>query len=154
MRFTEGKAGRIFVVQLENGDLIPGCIETFAAEHNIHVAHVTIVGGVGKGNVVVGPRDTDATKPEPILLPVSEAHEILATGIIAPNEEGMPILHIHGALGRVGHTLTGCMRPGVEIWLTGEAVIYEIEGVDAKRLLHQVSGFKLLHVMEKSNGQS
>jgi len=86
-----------------------------------------------------------------IVLPVSEAHEILATGIIAPSEEGIPVLHIHGALGRAGYTLARCLRPGLETWLTGEVVIYEIIGVDAKRLLHQGTGFKLLNVTEKSN---
>lgn len=146
MQFAEGKAGRVFIVQLENGDIIPGCLEKFAADHNIKVAYVTIVGGVCKGNVVVGPRDTGVDRPDPVLLPVHEAHEILAAGIIAPSEDGIPVLHIHGALGRAGHTLSGCLRPGLETWLTGEAVIYEIEGVDAKRLLDQKSGFKLLHV--------
>lgn len=146
MKFTEGKAGRIFIVQLEKGDIIPGCIEQFAAEHNIKAAYVTIVGGVYKGSVVVGPQDTGAEKPDPMVLPVREAHEILAAGIIAPAEEGSPVLHIHGALGRAGHTLSGCLRKGMEVWLTGEAVIYEIEGVDAQRLLDQESGFKLLQV--------
>lgn len=146
MKFTEGKAGRVFIVQLENGDIIPDSIENFAAEQNIKIAYVTIVGGVCTGNVVVGPRDTGAPKPEPILLPVNEAHEILASGIIAPSEEGKPVLHIHGALGRAGNTLSGCLRPGIETWLTGEAVVQEITGVDAKRLLDQESGFKLLRV--------
>lgn len=146
MKFTEGKAGRIFIMQLENGDVIPDTIETFAAEQNIKVAHVTIVGGVCKGNVVAGPRVTGDDKPEPILLPVNEAHEILASGIIAPSEEGKPILHIHGALGRAGNTLSGCLRPGIETWLTGEVIVQEITGADAKRLLDRESGFKLLQV--------
>lgn len=148
MRYTEGKAGRVFILQLEQGDVIPGSIEAFAAEHNIQVAQVTLVGGVSKGNVVVGPRETGAKKPDPMLLPVSEAHEILAAGIIAPTENGKPVLHIHGALGRSGQTLSGCLRPGLETWLTGEAVIYEITGVDAKRLLHPETGFRLLHITQ------
>jgi predicted DNA-binding protein with PD1-like motif len=152
MKYTEGKAGRVFIVQLENGDVIPDSIETFAAEQNIKVAYVTIVGGVCTGNVVVGPRDTGANKPEPILLPVNEAHEIMATGIIAPSEEGIPILHIHGALGRAGNTLSGCLRPGIETWLTGEAVVQEITGVDAKRLLDRESGFKLLQLQSSHKG--
>ncbi len=148
MKFAEGKAGRIFIIQLEDGDIIPDCIEKFAASQHIKAAYVTIVGGVSQGNVVVGPRDTCAVKPDPMLVPVNEAHEMLATGIIAPTAEGIPVLHIHGALGRAGQTLTGCLRPGVTTWLTGEAVIYEIEDVDAARLLHEVSGFKLLKVKE------
>jgi predicted DNA-binding protein with PD1-like motif len=56
------------------------------------------------------------------------------------------VLHIHASLGRAGKTLTGCLRPGVTTWLVGEAIIYELTGVDAKRLLDKRSGFDLLEV--------
>ena len=67
-------------------------------------------------------------------------------GIIAPDGGGKPVLHIHAALGRGGRTLTGCLRPGVTTWLVGEAIIYEILGVDARRLFDEASGFNLLDV--------
>ena len=81
-----------------------------------------------------------------MLLPVDGAHEVLATGIIAPDENGKPVLHIHGALGRSGSTLTGCLRPGVTTWLVGEVILYEILGLDVKRVKDERSGFTLLSI--------
>jgi predicted DNA-binding protein with PD1-like motif len=146
MKATEGTLGRVFVVRLEDGDVVPDCLEAFAREKDIKVAQVVLIGGIGGGQVVSGPRYTDEMPPDPVLLPVDGAHEVAGVGIIAPDEHGRPVLHIHAALGRGGRTLTGCLRPGVTTWLVGEAVIYELLGVDAKRLPDKASGFNLLDV--------
>ena len=146
MRVSEGRIGRVFVIRLEDGDVVPECIEKFAQEKEISVGQVVLVGGIGGGEVVVGPRHSDEMPPDPVLLPVDGAHEVVGVGVIAPDEEGKPVLHIHGALGRSGKTLTGCLRPGVTTWLVGEAIIYEITGTDARRLPDEASGFNLLDV--------
>ena len=146
MKASEGKIGRVFVIRLEDGDVIPGCIERFAAEQGISVGHVILVGGIGGGEVVVGPRRSEERPPQPMLLPVDGAHEVAGVGVIAPGEDGKPVLHIHAALGRSGQTITGCLRPGVTTWLVGEAIIYEITGVDAARVMDKESGFALLEI--------
>ena len=146
MKASEGKIGRIFIIRLEDGDVIPDCLETFAAEKKISRAHVVLVGGIGRGEVVTGPRKSDVMPPEPLVLPVDGAHEVAGVGIIAPDKDGKPVLHIHASLGRAGRTLTGCLRPGVTTWLVGEAVIYEITGATATRLPDPKSGFDLLEV--------
>jgi predicted DNA-binding protein with PD1-like motif len=79
-----------------------------------------------------------------MLLPVDGAHEVVGAGVLAPDKDGKPVLHIHAALGRSGQTLTGCLRPGVTTWLVAEAIIYEITGTDARRLPDKTSGFDLL----------
>ncbi len=144
MKATEGKIGRIFVIRLEDGDVVPSCLEEFAQKKDIKVGFVTIIGAVGSGNVVVGPRRSDEIPPDPILLPVDGAHEVVGTGIIAPDEEGRSKLHLHAALGRSGQTTAGCLRPGVKTWLVGEVIMCEILGVDSKRVLDEKSGFALL----------
>lgn len=144
MKTVEGTMGRVFVLRLEDGDVVPECIERLAAEKGVRVGHVVLIGGIGGGQVVVGPRRSDTMPPEPMLLPVDGAHEVAAVGILAPNEAGKPVLHIHGALGRSGATLAGCLRPGVTTWLVGEAVLYEITGAAAARVRDQASGFALL----------
>ena len=146
MKASEGKIGRVFVVRLENDDVVPACIERFAREKGISVGHVILIGGVNCGEVVVGPRNSDEMPPVPMLLPVDGAHEVAGVGVIAPGEDGKPVLHIHAALGRSGSTMTGCLRPGVTTWLVGEAIIYEIVGTNARRLPDEGSGFNLLEV--------
>jgi len=144
MKSSQGQPGRVFVIRLEDGDVVPGCIERFAEEHGVTHGQVILVGGISGGEVVVGPRHSQTMPPEPMLLPVDGAHEILAVGVLASNQDGKPVLHIHGALGRSGKTTTGCLRPGVSTWLVGEVILYEILGVNATRLRDPDSGFELL----------
>ena len=146
MKASEGHIGRVFVVRLEDSDVVPTCLERFAEEKGISVGHVILIGGIGDGEVVAGPRDSNEMPPQPMLLPIDGAHEVVGVGIIAPGEDGKPVLHIHAALGRSGQTITGCLRPGVTTWLVGEAIIYEITGVDAARVTDKESGFALLEV--------
>lgn len=144
MKACQGKMGRVFVIRLEDGDVVPGCIERFAEENGVSVGHAVLVGGIGGGEVVVGPRCSQEMPPQPMLLPVDGAHEVVGVGVLAPDEDGKPVLHIHAALGRSGQTMSGCLRPGVETWLVGEVVLYEILGVKAVRVRDAESGFSLL----------
>jgi predicted DNA-binding protein with PD1-like motif len=144
MKSCEGHLGRVFVIRLEHGDRLPDCIERFAEDKGVSVGHVILVGGIGDGQVVVGPRRTDQRPPEPMLLPVDGAHEAAGVGVIAPGEDGRPRLHIHAALGRSGQTTTGCLRPGVGTWVVGEVIIYEITGARVSRVRDGETGFSLL----------
>ncbi|MDD5038310.1 MAG: DNA-binding protein [Dehalococcoidales bacterium] len=146
MKACEGHIGRIFVVRLEDGDKVPICLEHFAEEKSISVGQVILIGGIGDGEVVVGPRDSKEMPPQPMIIPIDGAHEVVGAGIIAPGENGKPTLHIHASLGRSGQSITGCLRPGVTTWLVGEAIIYEIVGADCARLPDKASGFNLMEI--------
>jgi predicted DNA-binding protein with PD1-like motif len=146
MKASEGKIGRVFVIRLEDGDVVPDCIQRFAEEKGITVGHVIMVGGIGGGNIVVGPRNAEERPAQPMLLPIDGPHEIVAVGVLAPDEKGKPVLHIHGALGRSGQTMTGCLRPGVTTWVVAEAIIYEITGTKVSRLPDKATGFSLLEM--------
>ena len=144
MRSSEGQVGRVFVIRLEDGDTVPDCIERFAEENGVTLGHAILVGGIGGGEVVVGPRKSDEMPPEPMLLPVDGAHEVAGVGVLAPGGDGRPVLHIHAALGRSGRTMTGCLRPGVSTWVVGEVILYEITGAKAARVMDEATGFELL----------
>ncbi len=144
MKASEGRIGRIFVIRLEDGDVIPECIEQFAGGKGISIAQVILVGGIGGGQVVVGPRRTEDKTPEPVLLPLDGAHEVAGVGVLAPGPDGKPNLHIHAALGRSGQTMTGCLRFGVRTWLVVEAILIEVTGAAAARVKDPQSGFALL----------
>lgn len=145
MLAAEGKPGRIFVLRLENGDLIPDCIEEFAAVKNIKVALITIVGGVNKGRIVVGPESSSTESVEPVLREIgNQPHEIISSGIIIPDQNGKPIAHIHGALGRGEETVVGCLRNGIETWLMGEVIVQEVLGTDSVRIAKGKSALSFL----------
>jgi len=144
MKACEGRIGRVFVIRLEDGDVVPECIERFARKKRVSVGQAVLAGGIGGGEVVVGPRRSHQRPPEPMFLPIDGAHEVVGMGVLAPDEDGKPTLHIHAALGRVGQTMAGCLRRGVSTWLVGEVILYEILGAEAVRTQDKQSGFELL----------
>ena len=144
MQYSQGTVGRVFTLRLEDGERVPDCIERFAVEHDIKTALCTLLGGVDKGHVVAGPKDGEAPVIDPILCPIEGAHEVLGMGTLFPDESGRPTLHMHAALGRDGQTRTGCIRPGLDVWLVGEVIIMEIDGTDMLRKKEAKSGLSLL----------
>ncbi len=144
MQYSEGTIGRVFTLRLEHGERVPDCIEQFAREHGVATAHCTLLGGIDGGNVVAGPRDGEAPVIDPILCPIEGAHEVVGMGTLFPDETGEPVLHMHAALGRDGITRTGCVRPGLDVWLVGEVIIMEILGTDMLRKKEAKSGLALL----------
>ena len=144
MQACEGRIGRVFVIRLEDGDVVPECIERVARENGVSVGQAILVGGIGGGDVVVGPRRSEEKRPEPMLLPICGAHEVVGVGVLAPAENDKPTLHMHAALGRAGQTMTGCLRHGVTTWLVGEVILYEILGAGVLRTQDKRSGFELL----------
>ena len=151
MKASEGQLGRVFIMRLDEGDVVPTCIENFAEEKGISVGHVIFVGGIGGGEVVVGPHRAEDRPLKRLRLPVDAANETVGVGVLAPNAEGKPVLHIHAALGRSGQTMTGCLQYGVTTWLVGEVIIYEILGAKAARVESRESGLVLLEVEPDSN---
>jgi len=150
MKASEGRVGRMFVIRLEDGDIIPECIERFAEINKISVGQVVMIGGIGEGQVVVGPRRSNEMPPEPMLVPIDGVHELMGVGVIAPDKTGKPVLHVHGSLGRSGKSTTGCLRPGVTTWTVVEAIILEILGTSAVRDLDEKTHFELLQVTQAS----
>ncbi len=141
MKVSQGSVGRVFVVRLEDGDRLPEALEDLAKQKNINAASVIVLGGIGKGTIIVGP-ETPAIPPKPTTTNLDGVHEIAAVGTIFANEAGEPILHLHAALGRDGRTITGCTRTGVEVWLVAEAIVTEIVHTKARRVLEH--GLELL----------
>ena len=144
MKATEGRMGRVFVIRLEDGDVVPACLEEFAEKNGVNVGFVTIIGGMAEGNIVTGPRKSDEMPPDPMLTAVEGAHEVVGTGVIALDEAGNPKIHLHAALGRADKVIGGCLRPGVKTWLVGEVIMCEILGVASKRVFDEKSRFALL----------
>lgn len=145
MKYSEAKLGRIFVIRLEDGDIVHEAIESFAKEHAIKAATLIILGGADIGSrLVVGPRDGRATPVIPMGLTLENVHEVAGVGTLFPDDEGTPVLHMHMACGRNDDTVTGCVRIGVKVWHVMEAVLFELVDSTGVRRLNKITGFKLL----------
>lgn len=150
MHYTEGTVGRVFVLRLEDGEVLNDTIESFARDHRVTRALVTYLGGSADGSkVVVGPDAGRSDGVVPLTHAMTGAREVLAVGTLVPDEADRPVLHMHAAAGREGGATVGCTRAGVTVWLVGEVVIQEIVGVDATRVTDPETGFGLLQVREE-----
>lgn len=143
MKTAQASLGRVFVLRLEDGDTVPQCVEEFAAENNVQRAFLAMIGGVGQGKLVVGPKQGDAPKIEPMTWSVPDVCEAAAVGTIFPDEQGRPKLHMHSALGRGDETHTGCVRLGIGVWKICEVILFEILG-DMVRKIEPKFGFEVL----------
>lgn len=147
MQFAEAKLGRIFVIRLHDGDRLHEVLEQFAARHKISAALCFFIGGAKeKSRVVVGPKDSYSLPPEPMITLLNGVHEASGVGTIFADEEGKPKLHMHASFGRKTHTVTGCVRMGVDVWRIGEVVMLELTGGKASRVKNEETGFEFLEI--------
>ncbi|MDR0777926.1 MAG: DNA-binding protein [Methanomassiliicoccaceae archaeon] len=145
MRYSECSEGRVFILRLEEGEILHETVESFASVNKISAATVIAVGGADKGSrLIVGPRVPVSSPVVPLSYELDAPHELTGTGTIFPNAAGRPIMHMHCSCGREGKAVTGCARAGIKVWLVMEVVITELSGCKAKRLIDRDSGFELL----------
>jgi predicted DNA-binding protein with PD1-like motif len=146
VKYSEAKLGRVFVIRLEDGEIVHEVIEAFALEHSIHAASLLILGGADEGSrLVVGPENGRCAPPvTPLEKIIDDVHEVTGTGTIFPDDEGNPILHLHMACGRNSSTITGCIRQGVRVWHVMEVILLELTNTPARRLPDAATGFKFL----------
>lgn len=145
MKYSVATPGRVFVLRLEDGEIVHEVIEQFAIDQQIDAASLIILGGADVGSsLIVGPKEGRTMPVEPMKTTLTDVHEIAGTGTLFRDEDGTPLLHMHMACGREGKTTTGCIREGVKVWQVMEVVIHEIVGTRAKRVLEEPIGFKLL----------
>ena len=58
MKYSQAKQGRIFVIRLEDGDIVHEEIEKLAKMESIQAASLIIIGGIDKDSVlIVGPEE-------------------------------------------------------------------------------------------------
>lgn len=145
MKVSQAKQGRIFVIRLEDGDIVHEEIERFAREKSIKAAALIIVGGADKDSrLIVGPEKARATPIVPVEHVLQNVHEVAGTGTIFPDEEGNPMLHMHMACGRYSSTITGCVRRGVKVWHIMEIILFELIESTGVRIFKPEMGFSLL----------
>lgn len=145
MKYQIGQTGRVAVARFDDGDDVLGGISKLARDEGIRAGVVYLVGGMKGGKFVVGPEEEGKLPPKPVWRELTESHEVLAFGTIFW-EGDEPRVHLHGAYGKRDEVRIGCMRKDSEAFLILEAVVMEIVGVDAKRVMDPEVGLPLLQL--------
>jgi len=145
MKFSEARQGRVFVIRLEDGDVLHEEIESFARKHSVEAAALIVLGGADSGSrLVVGPEQGRSTPVLPMEDVLDGVHEIAGTGTLFPDDKGNPVLHMHIACGRNKSTMTGCVRKGVKVWHIMEIILFEIINTTGVRVFDPSTGFNML----------
>lgn len=144
MEYSVGRAGRVAVARLFEGEDVYESVERIARQENIRCAAVLITGGFRKADVVVGPK-REVPKIEPNFRAFDGPGETFGVGTLYW-DGAAPKLHVHTAIGKGDQTIVGCPRGGAKTFLILEVTIIEITGIDAARRLDPQTGWNLLRI--------
>ena len=145
MKYSQAAYGRVFIIRLEDGDILHEAIEQLSRKEHIRAAALIAVGGADQGSrLVVGPEAGRAEQIQPMHHVLESVHEVAGTGTLFPDDTGQPVLHMHLACGRNDASVTGCVRSGVRVWHVMEVILYELLDSSAQRIYDEATGFKLL----------
>jgi len=142
MKYQVGNPGRVVLAKFDDHDDVLNNLNEIAKKENIRNAVFWLVGGMREGRIVVGP-ETDELPPRPVWKELGESHELLGVGTIFWFRDE-PKIHLHGAFGKKDMLKVGCLRENAETFLVLEAVIMEIDGVNAIREIDPEIGMPLL----------
>ena len=131
MIYSAGNIGRVFIAKFDHEDDLSQEIESIIKNENIHFATILLIGALKSGKIVAGP-ENDKLPPRPDWKYFSHTHEILGAGTIVNTGDSV-LSHIHITMGRGDKAFVGCLRGAAEVFLTVEAVITEIIGIEALR---------------------
>ncbi|MGI6009650.1 MAG: PPC domain-containing DNA-binding protein [Methanomethylophilus sp.] len=153
MQYREMQRGRVFVLRLEEGDLVKQSVEKFAKDHGIKYAYFQMEGSVKAGSrFVVGLHMVDGHE-EPRIFETDANEEFHGVGTIIPEEyTGDPVIHMHGSLGHNGGSVTGCFRDCITVDFTMEVIIQELLGEGLLRISDAMCGVRSL-VIEKAEDE-
>jgi predicted DNA-binding protein with PD1-like motif len=145
MKYSQARQGRVFILRLEDGEIVHQVIEQFAIEQKIDAAALIVLGGADDGSrLVVGPEEDRGLPLHPMERILKNAHEVSGTGTLFLDQDGVPLLHMHMACGREGTSITGCIRAGVKVWHVMEVVLFELLDTTARRVVEKPLNIKLL----------
>ena len=144
MKYQIGKPGRMIVAKFDDHDDVLSTLSDIAKKENIRAGVFNLVGGMREGKMVVGP-ETDELPPKPVWKELGESHEILGVGTIFWLGDE-PKIHFHGAFGKKDMVKIGCLREKAETFLVLEAIIIEMDGIDAVREIDPAIGMPILKI--------
>lgn len=142
MQYRAGSIGRVIVLKFEDGDsLLDGIIEV-AKNERVKAGFFFLLGGMRSAGMVCGPVEP-VLPPEPSWQGFADGREILGIGSVFL-KDGEPAVHLHGAVGKSGTTLTGCVRKDDKVFLVVEAMLLEVSGIEASKVVSEKTGIAML----------
>jgi uncharacterized protein len=142
MQYRSGSIGRVFILKYEDGDsLLDGVIKV-AKNEKVNAGFFFLLGGMRAASMVCGPKEP-VLPPEPMWQSFTDGREVAGIGSVFL-KDGEPAIHLHGAVGKGGTTLTGCIRKDDKVFLVVEAMLVEVTGINASKKVNEKTGIAML----------
>jgi len=145
MEYTQGKIGRVFILKFEDKDIFLEKLSSFVKKECIKSATMIFIGALKGGDLVTGPKKP-VIPPEPNKVIFNGGWEVMGVGTVFTNTKG-PQIHIHSSMGRKRKALTGCVRGKSKVFLVIEAIVFELKGVKATKVIDPKTGLNLLKIL-------
>ncbi|HNX91310.1 MAG TPA: DUF296 domain-containing protein [Candidatus Omnitrophota bacterium] len=142
MRYGVGRTGRVFIVKFDHGDDVIAGLKALMAKEDVDIATVAFIGALEKGDIVTGPRKKELpAKPNWTI--IDNVWETVGYGVLTKKKNTVKF-HLHGAYGKRGKALAGCLRRNAKVFITVEALVTEIKGVKVSREMDETIGHETL----------
>jgi predicted DNA-binding protein with PD1-like motif len=129
-------------IRFDHGeDFLKGLKDVLLKE-KIQSGWFQVIGALDKAGVVTGPKHP-VVPPDPVWKEVDGVCELIGCGSVHMDGEE-PKIHLHGALGEHGETLTGCIRRDSRVYLLLEVVVFELLGMNIARPWDEAAGISRL----------
>lgn len=145
MKYTKGSIGRIFLLKFEDDDVLLDELSALAKKEKLKAATFVFIGALKKGDLVTGPKKP-VIPPVPNKVYFKDGWEVMGIGTLFTNTLG-PQIHIHGSMGKKNKVLTGCVRGKSKVFLVIEAIVFELKGVNATKVIDPKTGLNLLRIL-------
>ncbi|MCI5122725.1 MAG: DNA-binding protein [Candidatus Electrothrix sp. AUS4] len=142
MEYRTGSIGRILTIRFDHGEDFLAGLRDIILKEKIRSGWFQVIGALDKAGVVIGPKEP-VVPPDPIWQDVDAVSELVGCGSVLMDGEE-PRIHLHGALGEHGKTLTGCIRRNSRVYLVLEVVVFELLGINAARPWDEAAGISRL----------
>ncbi len=142
MQYRTGSINRVFILKYEDGDSLLDGIIKVAREEKVSAGFFFLLGGMRAASMVCGPKEP-VLPPEPVWQGFTDGREIAGIGSVFL-KDGEPAVHLHGAVGKGGNTLAGCIRKDDKVFLVVEAMLVEVTGVKAGKKVSEKTGIAML----------
>lgn len=145
MKYTKGAIGRVFLLKFDDDDVLLEELSTLAKKEKIKAAALVFIGALKKRDLVTGPKKP-VIPPQPNKVYFKDGWEIMGIGTIFTNKLG-PQIHIHASMGKKKEVLMGCVRGKSKVFLVIEAIVFELRGVKASKIIDPQTGLNLLKIL-------
>jgi predicted DNA-binding protein with PD1-like motif len=142
MEYRTGSVGRVVTIRFDHGDDFLEGLQEILLKEKIRSGWFQVIGALDKAGVVTGPKEP-VVPPDPLWQEVDGVSELIGCGSVHMDGDE-PKIHLHGALGEHGETLTGCIRRDSRVYLLLEVVVFELLGINTARPWDEAAGISRL----------